>query len=398
MDTSDQLASPRPATLLAALQAAISDDLIPEHAMARLRSDLQSAARMTGIALDQLPCDPCQLRPILGACCRRFARHMRARAAANEVLVGASSRKHWSNIRASIARLLRATFWLDVRDGCKAGLTPEWRALVDRLTHGGQRGSLGGFARFCMARDVTPVAVTDGTLQAYSAWLESRTLEPEPRRTARVVRSLWNRVIAEDQVLAEHTLARPDDPRQVALPATSLHPDFLAAVEAYLNRLANPGPFDPAVSRKLAPATIKARRQILLASASVLIAGGVPAEGLRSLADLLQTDRLRQVLEAHYFRVGKGAWAPSAKLVATHLKLAARQCGLLSPQAVQAVEALANQVKAHKPGLSSKSRARVAQFDNPEILRALLDLPGTCYRAADRLHAEGRHAAGRAPA
>jgi hypothetical protein len=56
---------------------------------------------------------------------------------------------------------------------------------------------------------------------------------------------------------------------------------------------------------------------------------------------------------------------------------------------VQAVEALANQVKAHKAGLSSQSRARVAQFDDPEILRALLELPGTCYRVADRLHAEG---------
>jgi hypothetical protein len=104
----------------------------------------------------------------------------------------------------------------------------------------------------------------------------------------------------------------------VALPATSLHPDFIAAVEAHLDRLANPGPFDPTVSRKLAPATIKARCQILLASASVLIAGGVPADTIRSLADLLQPDRLRQVLEAHYFRVGKGAWAPSAKIVATH--------------------------------------------------------------------------------
>jgi hypothetical protein len=387
---SDDLASERPVTLMAALQIAIRDELIPDHAMARLRSDLQSAARMTGIALDELPCDPCQLRPILQRVLpARFARNMRARAHANGELVGTSSKKRWSNSRASIGRLLRATFWLDPREGCKAGLTPAWRVLVDRLTRGGQKGSLGAFARFCLRQDITPADVTAATLQAYCTWLETRTLEPAPRRSGSVVRALWNRVIADDPALARHTLASPRDPRAVALPIHQLHPDFVATVEAHLDRLAHPGPFDAAVSRKLAPATIKARRQILLASASVLIAGGLPADALRSLADLLQPDRLRQVMEAHYFRVGKGAWAPSVKLVATHLKLAARQCGLLSPQAVQAVEALANQVKAHKPGLSSKSRARVAQFDDPEILRALLELPGTCYRAADRMHAEG---------
>jgi hypothetical protein len=77
---------------------------------------------------------------------------------------------------------------------------------------------------------------------------------------------------------------------------------------------------------------------------------GLPADSLRSLADLLQPDRLRRVLETHYFRVDKGARAPSSKIVATHLKLAARQCGLLPPQAVQAVETLANQVKAPNSG------------------------------------------------
>jgi hypothetical protein len=77
---------------------------------------------------------------------------------------------------------------------------------------------------------------------------------------------------------------------------------------------------------------------------------GLPADSLRSLADLLQPDRLRRVLETHYFRVDKGARAPSSKIVATHLKLAARHCGLLPPQAVQAVETLANQVKAPNSG------------------------------------------------
>jgi hypothetical protein len=106
---SDHRTSERPATLMAALQIAVTNDLIPDHAISRLRSDLQCAVRMTGIALDELPCDPRQLRPILQRVLpARFARHMRARAAANEVLVGASSRKHWSNIRASIARVLRA--------------------------------------------------------------------------------------------------------------------------------------------------------------------------------------------------------------------------------------------------------------------------------------------------
>jgi hypothetical protein len=100
-----------------------------------------------------------------------------------------------------------------------------------------------------------------------------------------------------------------------------LHPDFNAALNAYLARLAKPDPFEDRIDRRLAPATIKARRQVLLAAASALVAQGIPADAIRSLGDLLRPDQYRNILTAIYERVGNGEKrTDGAKTMVAHLK------------------------------------------------------------------------------
>ena len=376
MITTDTLAA-RPATLAEAFALFRETvDLSPAQ-LEKLGSDLRVGSRMTGVELAALPCDPTLLRPLLGRVLPARFRKAPCNALA-EAKDGRdpSAAKRWSNIRSTINRVLLAAGWTDPREGCRQGLTPAWRRHVDHFGHAGSKGALGGFARHCTLARIEPEAVTAATLDAYHAWLNTRTLEKNPLGTVGAVRCLWNRALSNDPALPGQRLPRPQDPRQVALRLDELDPAFVADMQCYLGRLAHSSPLDPAFHRKLAPATIAARRQILTAAASTLIKSGLPAGATRSVADVVHPDRLRIVLEAHFHRVGKdGGWAPSAMPVAAHLKAAARQWGRLTPELLAQSEAMLKMVKAPKPGLGSKSRNRVAAFDDPRLMKRLLDLP-----------------------
>ena len=105
-------------TAFASLQA---DTDLDREILRHITSDLKVAAKLCGRKLEQLPCDPVQLRPIL-----------RAVMPARYRLTG----KRWSSIKSSIARVLRAANWLDAARPRGAPLWSDWQAGADAIAIG----------------------------------------------------------------------------------------------------------------------------------------------------------------------------------------------------------------------------------------------------------------------
>jgi hypothetical protein len=127
----------------------------------------------------------------------------------------------------------------------------------------------------------------------------------------------------------------------------------------------------------------------------VVAQNGAGPDSLGSLHEILAPAAIRRVLEDHADRVGKGlGWAPSSATVAITLRLMARISGALTEAEMAEVARLCGMVKARPPRLTATVRERLAQFDEPAILRRFLKLATRCFESADWLLHQARQTRG----
>jgi hypothetical protein len=161
-------------------------------------------------------------------------------------------------------------------------------------------------------------------------------------------------------------------------------------IEACCTLMARFSPLDPRRTRKYSPATIRQTRAHLLQAAAVLVRKGADLGSLESLRDIVNPAAYRCVLEDHAERLGRGeGWAASSGTLATNLRRAARISGALSDADMAEVATLCGMVKFPTPRLTRKARERLAQFDEPAVMRRYLRLTSECFAAADRMRREG---------
>ena len=167
-----------------------------------IRSDFSTLCKVIGKPLCALPCAPAALRPLLKAV--RPARHNMAK-------------KRWSAIKSSVARVLKLTGWVDTDGSDYADLTPVWKSAIDHLPQPGQKASLTGFARFCIAGQVAPEAVSLQTILAYQQWRTDRTLILDVTHTATIIRRLWHYLQKYHPDWPQGKIPAAHDPRIIAL-------------------------------------------------------------------------------------------------------------------------------------------------------------------------------------
>lgn len=184
-------ARPLPQDLEEALQQIAALGLLEPQVLRRVRSDVTVAAAMIdlpdvsvppedGHPPAVIPCDPEKLRPLLNGVWP--ARHGR-------------DRHRWSSIRSSITRLLRLTGWLEAGKGDRIPLPEPWQAAVAQIAQAGRHAVFARFARFCVARGVTPADVTTATLAEFRAYRLRSTLDPFVGNTISALRRAWNDVV-----------------------------------------------------------------------------------------------------------------------------------------------------------------------------------------------------------
>jgi integrase len=124
-------------------------------------------------------------------------------------------------------------------------------------------------------------------------------------------------------------------------------------------------------------------RLLLFQLAAALVHSGRAPETIRSLGDLAEPEVLKLALTFFWSRNGKRKTGHLHNFVLAAIKIA-KHWVKLPPDKIAALQAIRRQVDPKSEGMTQRNRARLRQFDDPENLRRLLDLPEAILRELRR--------------
>jgi integrase len=389
-----------PKTLEDALNQLQDRNCLSPEKLRRLRSELTVAARRVAESSPlgglpktpspaDLPCDPVELRPLLQQVLPARFWHDKPGKQPNDTQEEdiVRAKRRWSNIRCSIASVLRLTGWIEVSRSDQSALTPAWSEVASCSEWPTQIAVIRRFARFCMRLGKDPLDVTEEVIEAYRDYLVRRTIDSDITEAINALRRVWknSRTKLEDRLPALTLRRRPGS---YVLAEQDLPSCFLEDLEQYLAKLRNPGPFDGSrFGRKRSPVTVTSLEGMLKRFASLVISSQKDGVDVTSVGDLCKPAAVTIILTDQYERVGKNiAWPPGAVTVATHLRMMIKHTIALSAaEKAESLDLCSNVKPAKKTGMTRRNRDRIAILEDPEILRRLIELPEKCYKIADRM-------------
>ena len=294
------------------------------------------------------------------------------------------SRKTLQNHLANLKAAIRQFSSVERMSGRGVPLNAAWQALHDKLSVPRLRLGLAGFFRYCSANGVEPSSVSDATVETFVRYASEVQFTIKPRDLHKQVARCWGRAQESVPEWPQIPLTVPDfRPKATSMPWDAFPRSLVEDVERYLALLNGDSILDEdAPDRACKPSTIATRRNYLRLAASAAVERGVPAEALRSLADLVSPSTVRLILE-HYLAKKDG------KIVSFTIDMAERLCAIArvyvkAPETqIQALERYcAKQRKKRHVGLTEKNMAVVRTFKNPDNRNRLKALPGRLFDEA----------------
>lgn len=343
---------------------------------------LQKVERNPDLTL--LPCEPRLLRQALAGFYPAQAR---------------IKTEQWSSIVCGLRRVLRMTGWLrPVQRRSPRSLA--WERVLGDIDNKAQLASIRKLANFATSIGTEPQAVEHKTFDLFRDWLEEHSLTLGHRGVAITARQTWRRLCREHPEWGIESL--PMQPRYnlVATRKAELPESFHASVQLYIARCATPDPFDDAITRKLAPETLKKRRTTCFLAAQYLLDLEWPAEQFTDLRAICTPDAIRAVLREQFRRHSPDGrtWPAGAKPMASHLLTIAAQIGQLNAVELVEVQRIVTRVPKSRQGFPRKTRERLAAFDDERVLRDFYGLPQILWREAQQLEKGGKLRQARAKA
>jgi site-specific recombinase XerD len=131
------------------------------------------------------------------------------------------------------------------------------------------------------------------------------------------------------------------------------------------------------------PATIATRTRQLRTAASVLARSGVDPATITGIARLVEVDNFKLILHFHMERASGKTSAGVAQMAAC-LRNAARHYVKVDDEHDRKMSALCKRVSVQTGGLTAKNRERLRPFDDAELVRQFLCLPGTIRQQVER--------------
>ena len=103
------------------------------------------------------------------------------------------TKKRWNDVLSSVRRGLEAARAIPCTTKPILGVSPDWRALYDKLDKSWLATSLSPLIRYCDAQGVPPTDVTDTTIASYIAFRDAYDLSTRPtHRKLAKLRGAWN--------------------------------------------------------------------------------------------------------------------------------------------------------------------------------------------------------------
>jgi integrase len=163
-----------------------------------------------------------------------------------------------------------------------------------------------------------------------------------------------------------------------------LLPSFQRDVDNFLKWASQSDPFAPeSRQRRLAPRTLRLRRDQIHAAVSALIDSGIKPAAIHSLADLVTPDNFKRILRR---RVEMVDGAPNSfnQSLGIALVLIAREWAKVDGAEQAELKRLLSKVPAPPQGLTDKNKRCLRQFDDPSNLRRLVQLPEQLWAEVKR--------------
>ncbi len=295
------------------------------------------------------------------------------------------SRKRWANLRSDLAAAIAASALHPMLSTAVLLLTDEWQMLLGGCADQAISSGLSRLARWASLRGVKPTAVDAAILERFITEIETTTLVRNPQMLAKTVAKSWNMLARSAPDSGLHSVAVPAS--RVAsdrLPWSELPASFLKEVEDYLDWCRMPDPLaDDARPRKLAPATVKLRRDYIHLAATAACASGktAPAE-LTSISVLVEPEMYQAILRHQFNKWGK--ITNYLRDLAQGLVAIASEWVEVPADQLAVLKELHGKLGNRKFGLTEKNRTVLRRLKDPRLQSELLHLPDTLWRIATR--------------
>ena len=293
------------------------------------------------------------------------------------------TKRRWANVRALLAAALDLTGARIVSQRRKVDLTPSWSSLWNRVGNKYARWRLSRFFTFASEKGVEPDQVSNRTVVDFEETLKRDSLLTGQPRIIRDLCREWNRCAASIENWPATRLSAPDRRRPYALPASAYPPSFAADVAAYLEHQARGDLFGGSGRGPASPMTIRSLRLQLFQMPAALVQSGCDPRTIRSLSDLIEPEALKTALNFIWARNGGRKTTQLQGFALTAIKIA-KYWVKAPPEQIVALQAIRREVDPKDSGMTARNRARLRQFDDPENVRRLIDLPQAIVRALPR--------------
>ena len=255
--------------------------------------------------------------------------------------------------------------------------SPEWDRLWQLLT-ASARIALGSFARFCSFHGIAPGEVTDDVVRRYRDAVTQSSLRKNVDEAIKDLTANWNK--AGDVIPSWPTQRLSVPIRRVTISPSveELPPSLRADLDRYIARLQNPIVLADDAPPPLADATIKSRRLQIRRFFGELVASGVRPEAIVDLRSMVHPEVAYRGLTAMFDRKGE----PSGMVhgMAYTLLVIAKNYARLPNEDLQKLRQACSKLKPKQRGMTAKNRARLRQFEDPQVLNRLLLLPEELVR------------------
>lgn len=338
----------------------------PEMSETRKRdliSGLTRVAKALGRTPAEVPADPKWLQP-------RLEKVMPAAIKLSE--------RSWQNARSDARAALAWAGIVKRRDRAIEDLSPEWRALWQRVLASKDKSlslALCRFTHFLNALGVSPDDVVQAHADSYLHALEADEISRSPQTAWRAAINAWNRATTRIEGWPQARLALPRRQQVYKRADEDLPAAFVTNLTALMQRMAEPDPFaEDGPVRPLRPASINSYTRQLKRFASELLDAGVPAQEITSVAALCDPERARIGLQAMYARNGNQTNRLMAEIAALLRNLAGRLDLGEAPRA-QLAKLAKKLAKPAQRGMTRKNRERLRPLQDDKTYLKLLMLP-----------------------
>jgi integrase len=362
-------ATAEPVTLATVLTALEQPGALSATRLRDLRSAVNRVADLLGNEPRGIPLDMDAIRAGL--------------AAISPVAAGMTS-KRFVNIRSDFVAAIRVSGVMPVRVGVKKTVSPSWIELFGRLA--GRRAHLGlsRLARYASTQGIEPGEINDEVIVGFIAAVSKESLHRNPNRLHRQVTLIWNEAARNPKLgLKPVTVASfRGPPKRIDW---SILPDpFRQDMDNYLSWAAGTDPFAPeARARALAPQTLRLRRNQIHTAVSALIEYGMEPAAIRSLADLVTIHAVKSILRQRLGGVAGGENSFNRDLGGVLVQIA-YEWVKAEPAVLAELKRVVGKLPVPAAGLTNKNKRFLRQFDDPQVLRRLVQLPETLWAEVKR--------------